>query len=361
MEQVVERPPQWVPDAGSLASGSGQERAGGRRGIGGTASAPCARAARSLFGAALLPSRAPVVAYRFCRPDDIPELVAAVNQCYDVHFDAAPLTVDTFRREMRELQLWPSNSMLARAGEEPVAVVLGTKRSREVLVRRIGVAPGYQRRGYGRHLLESLSHKLAVLGPPRLVAEVPATLTAACAFFAGAGWRQEGMLRDWVCDAGAGRFAAAARGGPAGEPPTPMAEEARPVRHAFAVTAAELEAVDLLSPGMELAWERQLESLRAAPELRGLALAAAAGGAIRAWALYRPGSEPGAVVLRYAFPAGGGERLLGPLLAAVRGDLPGSLRLLRLGEDELPEALLAELGFRSGETFRRFAAAAEAA
>jgi ribosomal protein S18 acetylase RimI-like enzyme len=133
-----------------------------------------------------------MVAYRFCRPDDIPLLVAAVNRCYDAHFPAdPPLTIDGFRREMREAQLWPSNCMVATSGGEPVAVVLGTKAPSEVHVRRIGVAPGHQRHGHGRHLLESLGSKLAVLGPPRLVAEVPAGLGGALAFFAAIGWREE--------------------------------------------------------------------------------------------------------------------------------------------------------------------------
>ena len=142
-----------------------------------------------------------MVAYRFCRPDDIPMLVAAVNRCYDVHFPAAPpLTVDGFRREMREDRLWPSNCMVATAGDEPVAVVLGTKAPEEVQVRRIGVAPGHQRRGHGRHLLESLGSKLAVLGPPRLVAEVPADLDEAMAFFAALGWRREGRRAEERAD-----------------------------------------------------------------------------------------------------------------------------------------------------------------
>jgi len=152
-----------------------------------------------------------VVAYRFCRPDDIPLLVSAVNRCYDVHFPAAPpLTVDGFRREVREERLWPSNCMVATAGDEPVAVVLGTKAPQEVHVRRIGVAPGHQRRGHGRHLLESLGSKLAVLGPPRLVAEVPAVLTEARAFFAALGWRGETTLESDEASAAADAAATAA-------------------------------------------------------------------------------------------------------------------------------------------------------
>jgi ribosomal protein S18 acetylase RimI-like enzyme len=152
-----------------------------------------------------------VVAYRFCRPDDIPLLVSAVNRCYDVHFPAAaPLTVDGFRREVREERLWPSNCMVATAGDEPVAVVLGTKAPHEVHVRRIGVAPGHQRRGHGRHLLESLGSKLAVLGPPRLVAEVPAVLAEARAFFAALGWSEETTIEGGGAPAAADAALAAA-------------------------------------------------------------------------------------------------------------------------------------------------------
>ena len=52
--------------------------------------------------------------YRFCRPDDIPYLVRAVNECWDVHFPEAPrMTVDRYREEMRTLDVWPSNSLVA--------------------------------------------------------------------------------------------------------------------------------------------------------------------------------------------------------------------------------------------------------
>jgi GNAT superfamily N-acetyltransferase len=136
-----------------------------------------------------------MVAYRFCRPDDIPLLVEAVNHCYGAHFpDAAPLTVEGFRQQMRDDRLWPSNCMLATAGEQPVAVILGTKAPEEVRVRRIAVAPGHQRNGHGRHLLESLGSKLAVLGPPRMVAEVPVALADALAFFGAVGWHEEARV-----------------------------------------------------------------------------------------------------------------------------------------------------------------------
>jgi hypothetical protein len=86
--------------------------------------------------------------------------------------------------------------MVATEGDEPVAVVLGAKAPGEVRVRRIGVAFGHQRRGHGRHLLASLGHKLAVLGPPRLVTEVPVSLPVALAFFSALGWNEEERVQE---------------------------------------------------------------------------------------------------------------------------------------------------------------------
>ena len=280
-----------------------------------------------------------MVAYRFCRPDDIPLLVDAVARCWSVHFPAAaPLTVEEFRREMREVQLWPSNCMVASAGDGPVAVVLGTKRPHEVLVRRIGVAPAYQRRGHGRHLLGSLSQKLAVLGPPRLVAEVPGDLVDACRFFAAAGWRQEATLVDWHRAAPSG--AAAASAGALTE-----------------VTLADLEQAAVLD--RPLAWERQVESLRAGAGLAGLALCGAE--RIEAWALFRPG-DTGADVLGLGCRDPGRAAAAVPVLCdRVQELAPGPLRLRWLADGELPADLLARCGFTPAATTIRFATEALAA
>ena len=130
--------------------------------------------------------------YRFCRPDDIEYLVRAVHECWDVHFpDAEPMTVERFRDEMKFLDVWPSNCLVASTDGGPVAVLIGTKRTFEVAVLRLGVHPGHQRQGHGLHLLTSLSQKLAVLGPERLVAEVPRSRPGAVELFAAAGYVRE--------------------------------------------------------------------------------------------------------------------------------------------------------------------------
>jgi len=142
--------------------------------------------------------------YRFCRPDTIPLLVRALNVCYRPHFPGEEeFTVERFRRAMKELDVWPSNSMVALEGEEPIAVVVGTKREHEVLIHWLGVAPGRERQGHGSHLVMSLSHKLAVLGPPKLAAEVPEDNVAASALFESLGFEDVATLTDWFLPAGA--------------------------------------------------------------------------------------------------------------------------------------------------------------
>ena len=204
-----------------------------------------------------------MVAYRFCRPDDIPLLVRAVNECWRPHSAVAPepapaLTEEAFRREMKQLDVWPSNSMLALDGAgEPLAVSIGTKRPDEVLVHRVAVRPGHQRQGHGRHLLTSLSQKLAVLGPERLVAEVPAANAAAVAFFEALGWTREDELSDRV------------RAAPAGPPERPV-----PDGLIVPVTVGELEAAGVLEVSPRAPWQRSLPTLRQrADELVGIAVA----------------------------------------------------------------------------------------
>ena len=123
--------------------------------------------------------------YRFCRSDDIPLLVAAHNACWVPHFGPEQaLTVEDFKRGIRELGLWSSSCMVAFDGDEPIGVLIGAKRDREAnCVHRLAVKPGWERQGHGRHLLTSLADKAAILGPPRLVAEIPAAWAEIRAFF----------------------------------------------------------------------------------------------------------------------------------------------------------------------------------
>ena len=97
------------------------------------------------------------------------------------------MTPATFKRSIRDLQVWCSSCMVAFAGPDPIGVLIGAKRPSGTLIHKIAVHPDHCRQGHGRHLLTSLSSKLAILGPPRIVAEIPEALTPACSLFGASG------------------------------------------------------------------------------------------------------------------------------------------------------------------------------
>jgi GNAT superfamily N-acetyltransferase len=196
--------------------------------------------------------------YRFCRTDDIQLLVDALNRCWAPYVpDEPPMTPAAFKRSIRDLQVWCSSCMVAFSDSEPIGVLIGAKRPWGTLVHRVAVHPDHRRQGHGRHLLTSLASKLAILGPPRIIAEVPESLPPACTLFRACGYAQDGVLTDFVLDShemGATD--------PAGFLVIP-------------VTVDDLAANDLLGEQHPpTCWERSVESLHARKnDIQGLAVA----------------------------------------------------------------------------------------
>jgi GNAT superfamily N-acetyltransferase len=127
--------------------------------------------------------------YRFCRPEDIPLIVRAINACYDIHRpQSAPMTEAQFRAEMGLISLWPSNTMVVLEDNEPVAVIVGTKRPYGCWLAKLGVRPEYQRQGVGRYIVEALTRKLSIIGPRTISVDVPVDNTIAIAFFHALGF-----------------------------------------------------------------------------------------------------------------------------------------------------------------------------
>lgn len=265
-------------------------------------------------------------AYRFCRTDDVPLLVDAWNRCGLPHFPgAAPLTAARFKQEIRELDLWCSSCMIAFDGKEPVAVLIGCKRPPRTLVLRIAVHPDHLRVGHGRHLLTSLSAKLAILGPPQLVAEIDEANAAARALFAACGWREERTYVDLVGNA---RIASPA-----------------PAGLVTNVTVEELLEVGLPAEDVPRSWGRTRATLiKRGETLQGLAIAS--GDSLDAAVLYRR-EDDGTVSLWWLTAADGasGERALGLLVGELSHRESGTIVVPALGDDEIPLALLAPLGF----------------
>ncbi len=271
--------------------------------------------------------------YRFCRTDDAAALVQAWNACYRVHFpDLVPLTEEAFRRLVRELDLWTSSCMLANEGDPPIGVLFACKRETESLIHSIGVLPEFQHAGHGRHMLASLASKLAILGPPRILAEVPATAAAACEFLEACGYVRERTYTDLLLQR---------------RPDPPQAAD-----FVVEVTADELLDQGVVRQVDGVAWHRAPASIaRRRGELRGLALAADE--RIEAHVLYHAPQAAGPCEILVLGAAAPDRRdaLLGLLIQTLASSREGPVVLRRTMPDEVPFALLEGLGFRpAGKT-----------
>ena len=196
-------------------------------------------------------------AYRFCRTDDVALLVDALNRCWAPHFPGEPpMTSAAFKRSIRDLQVWCSSCMVAFSGADPIGVLIGAKRPSATLIHKIAVHPDHRRQGHGRHLLASLGSKLAILGPPRIVVEVPERLAPGRALFSASGYLEEAVLTDYVLE-------------------REEKADARVGRFVIPVTIADLAANDLLGEiHPQACWERSVETLTARKDdIAGLAIA----------------------------------------------------------------------------------------
>jgi GNAT superfamily N-acetyltransferase len=282
--------------------------------------------------------------YRFCRTDDIELLVNALNRCWQPYFaDEPPMTPAAFKRSIRDLQVWCSSCMVAFSGADPVGVLIGAKRPSATLVHKIAIHPDHRRQGHGHHLLTSLASKLAILGPPRIVAEVPETLAPARELFGASGYIQEAVLTDYVL-----------------EHEQHDAQEVS-ARFLIPVTIDDLAANDLLGDAdPQVCWERSIETLTARKDdITGIAVASDE--RIEACVLYMkhaaaPEHTAELLSLR-SFIDDGGARLK-QLLSRLHACGLTTVRFPKVHPAEISNELLETLGFRPAGVHRRYAARA---
>ena len=280
-----------------------------------------------------------MASYRFCRSDDLRLLADAHNACYQPYVDGvAPLSIDDLKVAAREIQFWTSSCMVAFEGRDPTAVMLACKREpHETLIWRLGVHEEERRRGHARHLLTSLSAKLAILGPPRLVAELDAGDTAARALLERCGWEAELDYRDYIL-----------RG--AESVPSPLV---------MPITVEELAANDALAAAKGASWERSPQTLQARSEqLRGLAIASES--RIEAWMLFRTAGESASIAGLGAADPSRWEVWL-PALVGSLASVRREIRLERVHGGEIPIALLKARGFEPERAWVRYATTAREA
>ena len=218
--------------------------------------------------------------------------------------------------------------MVAFSGSDPIGVVIGAKRPSVTLIHKIAVHPDHCRQGHGRHLLTSLSSKLAILGPPKMVAEVPENFAATRELFVASGYLQEALLTDYVLDREASVVGDAAG------------------MFVFPVTIDDLAANDLLGEDHpQVCWERSVETLTARKDdIAGLAVASDE--RIEAYLLYvERGVEAAEILSLRSFVEDGGGRLT-QLLSQLRARGFRTFWLPKVHPAEISQGLLETLGFR---------------
>lgn len=246
------------------------------------------------------------------------------------------MTPAAFKRSIRDLQVWCSSCMVAFAGADPIGVLIGAKRASATLLQKIAVHPDHVRQGHARHLLDSISSKLAILGPPRLVAEVPEANTAACGLFTACGYVQEAVLTDYVLEAGRAQGDSSRTG------------------FVIPATVDDLVANDLLGgTPPQACWERAPETLTPRKDdIAGLAIASEE--RIEAYLLYREDGA-GAEIVALRSLIDGGQPHLGQLLAHLRVQGIENLRFPRVHPAEFSKEDMESLGFRAAGTHRLYA------
>jgi L-amino acid N-acyltransferase YncA len=258
------------------------------------------------------------------------------------------MTPAAFKRSIRDLQVWCSSCMVAFSGSDPIGVLIGAKRPSGTLVHKIAVHPDHRRQGHGRHLLASLGSKLAILGPPRIIAEVPETLAPACELFSASGYVQEALLTDYVLQREENDAREVAG----------MSDD-HDGRFVIPVTVDDLAANGLLGEAHPQVWKRSVETLTARKDdIAGLAVASDE--RIEAYLLYvKPGvgpegnaeagprasPPPAEIVSLRTFIEDGGARLK-QLLSRLRAQGMRTFRFPKVHPAEISKELLETLGFR---------------
>jgi hypothetical protein len=228
--------------------------------------------------------------------------------------------------------------MVACDDDGPLGVLFGCKRDDATLIWRLAIHPEHQRQGHARHLLASLSSKLAILGPPTLKVELPESRPELDRVFSACGYTAAGTAAAWVLE---------------------HITSPAPPAMVIPFSADDLLANRLFDKSIRRSWQRGLPSLEAqSSEITGLAAATFDG--IEAFLLARPGDTT-EIITFGCLDQDRVEGHLRTLLAASVERFGNRLLLPKLTEEEIPHALLVRLGLRREETYQEWKTTAQPA
>jgi len=277
-----------------------------------------------------------MASYRFCRSDDVALLVDAYNACYRPAFGMQPIDVVEFKRWIRKYELWTSSCMVASEGQRLLGVLIAAKRETESCILAVGVHPDVRHLDHGRHIMTSLSQKLAILGPSRMLCEPPSDQPRVLKFLEHCGYAQEATLTDY-------RYT-----GLSATLPSSMLAE---------ISLEELDAAELGDDPEEICWGRAGRAIGRRQEyFESVRVLALVGGERIEAALIlervEPDSERPLLALRRHDDVAG-RRSAAALLRHVAGESAQPLVWERVHELECAEEEAIELGFEPlGRYFR---------
>ena len=286
--------------------------------------------------------------FRFCRPDDIPLLVEAVNRCYDVHFpNNPPLTLEDFKREVKHLNLWSSSCMLALDNDDPVGVLIAAKRDVSSLILRLGIQPDFRGHDYGSHLVTSLKDKMAVLGPPLLTVVLPDKRKDLCAFFEKLEFKARWNYLD---------FATSTPLNPPSSSELIIPVEVEDLDHRYLVNAKE----DNQNVEALLAWERRTQSLiNRKKEIKGIGIPDMDG--IAAYLFYYKDESENvdlqSPISIFGLGCKSKEKetiMLGLLIKYVSTSISPAINIPKLSAHEVDFSFLEILGFRRTQSYTEY-------
>lgn len=286
--------------------------------------------------------------FRFCRPDDIPLLVEAVNRCYDVHFpDVPPLVLEGIKREVKHLNLWSSSCVLALVDDNPIGVLIAAKREASSFILRLGIHPNYRGNEYGHQLVTSLKDKMAVLGPPLLTVEISDKRKDLCRFFE----KLEFVVQKKLWD-----FISTTQFDPPVSPEWIIPVDIDDLGDRYLRRAGE----DIQSDETHLAWERRTQTLiNRKKTIQGVGIPDVDG--IAAYLLYVDDSsddiEPQSAVKILGLGCKNLEKepmMLGLLIKYISNKISPLINIPKLSAHEVDFSFLETLGFRRTQSYTEY-------
>jgi GNAT superfamily N-acetyltransferase len=88
--------------------------------------------------------------------------------------------------------------MVVLENNEPIAVIVGTKRPYGCWIAKLGVRSEHQRQGIGRYIVEALTRKLSIIGPRLISVDVPVDNEGTAMFFQHLGFETWGRYWSFV-------------------------------------------------------------------------------------------------------------------------------------------------------------------